>query len=109
MKVRAERMLAQAGDPSMLATDLAEYLSKRGMPFREAHGVVARLSKHCAEHGLAPATMPLEDLRKFSEVFDKDLFELLTPKASVEGKTSPGGTAPALVLKRSTELLKDSE
>src|SRR5438045_5701283 len=43
MKVRADRMLAQASDPQMLATDLAEYLAKRGMPFREAHGVVAQL------------------------------------------------------------------
>ena len=109
MKVREEKMLAQASDPSMLATDLAEYLARRGMPFREAHGVIARLSKHCADNTLSPAKMKLEELRKFSEIFDKDVFDLLTPKASVEGKTSPGGTAPALVAKRSGELLKDAE
>jgi argininosuccinate lyase len=109
MKVKVERMLAQASDPQMLATDLAEYLAKRGMPFREAHGVVARLMKHCAEKDLSPAKMKIAELRKFSETFEKDLFELLTPKASVNGKTSPGGTAPELVVKRTGELLKDPE
>ena len=88
---------------------LAEYLAKRGVPFREAHGAVARLMKHCAEKNLSPAKMKLADLRKYSESFQKDVFELLTPKASVDGKTSPGGTAPALVRKRSGELLKESE
>jgi argininosuccinate lyase len=110
MKVRADRMLAQASDPSLLATDLAEYLARRGMPFREAHGVIARLSKHCADaNNLSPAKMKLEELRTFSASFDKDVFELLTPIASVDGKTSPGGTAPALVVQRAGELLKDLE
>jgi argininosuccinate lyase len=109
MKVNADRMLEQASDPQMIATDLAEYLAKRGMPFREAHGTVARLMKHCAEGNLSPAKMKITELRKFSESFDKDVFDLLTPKASVSSKTSPGGTAPALVLKRAGELLKDLE
>jgi len=109
MKVRADRMLAQASDPQMLATDLAEYLAKKGMPFREAHGAVARLMKHCAEADLSPAKMKIAELRKFSESFDKDVFDLLTPKASVGSKTSPGGTAPALVVQRAGELLKDLE
>jgi argininosuccinate lyase len=109
MKVKTERMLEQASDPQMLATDLAEYLAKRGVPFREAHGTIARLMKHCAEKNLSPAKMKLADLRKHSETFEKDVFDLLTPKASVDGKTSPGGTAPALVAKRAGELLKDPE
>ncbi len=109
MKVKADKMLAQASDPQMLATDLAEYLAKRGVPFRDAHGTVARLMKHCAENDLSPAKMKIAELRKFSESFDKDVFDLLTPKASVNGKTSPGGTAPALVVQRTGELSKDSE
>ncbi|HUR38366.1 MAG TPA: argininosuccinate lyase, partial [Planctomycetota bacterium] len=106
MKVREEKMAAQAGDPQMLATDLAEYLAKRGMPFREAHGTIARLMKHCAEKDLSPAKMELAELRKHSEKFEKDVFDLLTPRASVESRTSPGGTASSLVLKRAEELLK---
>lgn len=109
MKVRAERMLAQASDPQMLATDLAEYLAKRGVPFREAHGSVARLMKYCAEKELSPAKMKITELRKFSESFEKDVFPLLTAESSVQGKRSPGGTSPDLVLKRSTELLKESQ
>jgi argininosuccinate lyase len=109
MKVRSDRMLDQAADPQMIATDIAEYLAKKGMPFREAHGTVARLMKHCAEKNLSPAKMKIAELRKFSESFDKDLFDLLTPKASVSSKTSPGGTAPALVVQRTGELLKDPE
>jgi argininosuccinate lyase len=106
MKVRDDRMLAMAGDPQMLATDIAEYLAKKGMPFRDAHGVVARLMRHCAEKELSPAKMKLGDLRKFSEEFEKDLFDLLTPRASVQSKTSPGGTAPALVSQRAAQLLR---
>ena len=106
MKVRDDRMLAMASDPQMLATDIAEYLAKKGMPFREAHGVVARLMRHCAEKDLSPAKMKLADLRKFSEEFDKDLFDLLTPKASVQSKTSPGATAPHLVSQRAAQLLR---
>lgn len=109
MKIRTDRMLEGASDPQMLATDLAEYLAKRGVPFREAHGTIARLMKHCAEKDLSPAKMKLTELRKFCEGFEKDVFDLLTPKASVKGKTSPGGTAPALVQKRCGELLKDPE
>ena len=106
MKVRKDRMLDMASYPQMLATDLAEYLAKKGMPFREAHGIIARLMKHCAEKDLSPAKMKLADLRKFSEDFDKDVFDLLTSEASVQAKSSPGGTAPLLVAQRAAQLLK---
>jgi argininosuccinate lyase len=106
MEVRVERMLAMASDPQMLATDLAEYLAKKGIPFRDAHGVVARLMKHCADKDLSPAKMKLAEIRKFSEDFEKDLFDLLTPKASVQSKTSPGATSPELVAQRAAQLLK---
>jgi len=109
MKVREDRMLAMASDPQMLATDIAEYLAKKGMPFREAHGIVARLMKHCAEKDLSPAKMKLPELRKFSDEIEKDLFDLLTARASVQSKTSPGGTAPSLVSQRAAQLLKGHE
>ena len=93
----------------MLATDLSEYLAARGMPFREAHGAVARLMKHCAEMNASPVHMKISELRQYSEVFGEDVYALLTPKASVEGKKSPGGTAPALVEARAGELAKGAE
>ena len=104
MQVRADRMLAQASDPQMIATDIAEYLAKKGTPFREAHGIVARLMKHCAAKNLSPAALPLAELRTYAPSIGEDLFALLAPRASVESKTSPGGTAPALVERRAKEL-----
>jgi argininosuccinate lyase len=104
MKVVAERMLAQASDPQMIATDIAEYLAKKGVPFREAHGIVARLMKRCAAQNLSPAALPLAELKTYSPAIAEDLFPLLTPRASVESKTSPGGTAPSLVERRAKEL-----
>lgn len=109
MLVRAPRMLQQASDPQMLATDLAEYLAARGVPFRDAHGAVARLMKQCAASGSSPAHLTLAELKQVSPVFEQDIYALLTPQASVEGKTSPGGTAPALVLKRAEQLSQRSK
>ncbi len=100
MAVRKEAMRRQAGDPQMLATDLAEYLTARGVPFREAHGAVARLMRHCAEKGLSPVSLGLAELRKYSKGFDRDIYARLTPEASVRGRKSPGGTSPAEARKR---------
>ena len=107
MAVRADRMLAQAGDPQMIATDIAEYLAKKGVPFREAHGIVARLMKHCAAKNVSPAALPLAELKTYSPALDEDLFARLAPRASVESKLSAGGTAPSLVEKRARELSRE--
>jgi argininosuccinate lyase len=107
MSIRADRMLAQADDPQMIATDIAEYLAKKGTPFREAHGIVARLMKHCAAKNLSPAALPLAELRTYAPGISEDLFPLLTSRASAASKTSPGGTAPVLVEARAKQLLRD--
>jgi argininosuccinate lyase len=109
MSVKAQRMLQGASDPQMLATDLAEYLAARGVPFREAHGAIARLMKHCSEKGLSPVHMSLQEFRQYSTTFEQDVYSILSPKASVEGKRSPGGTAPELVEKRAAQLLREKD
>ena len=106
MLVREDRMGAQAADPQMLATDLAEYLAARGVPFRDAHGAVARLMKQCAQAGASPAKLGLAELKQVNPAFEQDVFALLTPRASVEGKRSPGGTAPSQVEARAARLSK---
>jgi argininosuccinate lyase len=106
MIVRADRMGAQAADPQMLATDLAEYLAARGVPFREAHGAVARLMKQCAAANASPAKLSLADLKQVNPAFEQDVFPLLTARASAEAKRSPGGTAPGLVESRAAQLSK---
>ena len=97
LEVNRERMREEADDYQLLAADLAEYLAAKGIPFREAHGAVARLMKGCVEEGVTPKEMDVEKLRSFHPQFQEDVHDLLTPEASVAGNVSPGGTAPANV------------
>lgn len=92
MSVNADRMRAAAEDGFMLATDIADYLVGKGMPFREAHGAVARLSQHAVDNSLRLRDMPLADYRRFSALFDKDVFAI-SAEASVAARDVPGGTA----------------
>ena len=92
MSVNADRMRAAAEDGFMLATDIADYLVGKGMPFREAHGVVARLSQYAADNSLRLRDMPLADYRRLSALFDEDVFAI-SAEASVAARDVPGGTA----------------
>src|SRR5437870_532464 len=76
LKINRDRMEAAASDPDLLATDLAEYLVKKGMPFREAHEVAGRLVADCATKGMALNQIPLAELRKHSPLFDLDVVRL---------------------------------
>src|SRR6266516_3555785 len=76
LRVNRERMENAARDPNLLATDLAEYLVKKGMPFREAHEVAGRLVADCATKGMALNQIPLAELRKHSPLFDLDVVRL---------------------------------
>ena len=87
-----ERMLEAANGGYVLATDIADYLVERGMPFREAHGVVARLSEHAARLGRRFDELPLDTYHQFSELFDKDVLKI-TVEASVGARDVHGGTA----------------
>ncbi len=92
MALDRERMLEAANGGYVLATDIADYLVERGMPFREAHGVVARLSEHAAGLGRRFEELPLEIYREFSDLFDEDVLEI-TVEASVGARDVHGGTA----------------
>ncbi len=106
MKVREDRMLRAAGDPQMLATDLAEYLVRKGVPFRQAHAAVARLMKDCAAAGTDPSRLSMGELREYAEAFGPDARAILSPQASARSRRSPGGTAPGEVRKRARSLRK---
>ena len=82
-----------ADDGFLLATDLAEYLVARGMPFREAHEITGGIVLHCTEHGITPADLSAADLAGFCDRFEEDVAEILTPEAAVDRRTSPGGTS----------------
>jgi argininosuccinate lyase len=80
----------------MLATDVADYLVGRGMPFREAHEVVAGMVRSLIERDLSFAALTLEDWRAYSELFGEDVLEV-TARRSVEARKTPQSTSPAAV------------
>jgi len=92
-----ERMRAAASEGFATATDLADYLVRKGMPFRDAHEVVARAVRHAEQKGCDLAELPLADLQRFAPFVDEDVFRVLTLEGSVASRDHPGGTAPAQV------------
>jgi argininosuccinate lyase len=93
---RAERMADVAGASFSLATDYADHLAKRGLPFREAHAAVGRLVRLCEERGCDLSDLTLDDLRSVSPLFEADAVGL-DAKAAVAARDVPGGTAPGRV------------
>ncbi|PWG63411.1 argininosuccinate lyase [Sediminicurvatus halobius] len=79
------------------ATDLADYLVRQGVAFRDAHEIVGRAVRHGVAHGRDLAEMSLEELRGFSEAIGEDVFQVLTLEGSVAARDHLGGTAPAQV------------
>jgi argininosuccinate lyase len=97
-----------AGESYMLATDMADYLVGKGVPFREAHGIMRRLCAHCEMQGKELQELTLEEYRGFSECFDNGVYEI-TALASVAARDNPGGTAPNRVaegLERARQLME---
>ena len=91
----ALRQAAQEGFST--ATDLADYLVKKGTPFRDAHEVVARAVRHAESEGCDLADLPLATLQTFSSTIESDVHEVLTLEGSVASRDIPGGTAPVRV------------
>jgi argininosuccinate lyase len=92
-----ERLSAAAADEFLAATDIADLLVRRGLPFREAHGVVAGLVRRVLQEGRLLSDLSLEELRQSSELLDQEVFELLAQQAWLESKVSAGGTSLAMV------------
>jgi len=81
------------------ATDLADYLVRKGVAFRDAHAAVARAVREAERAGVDLASLPIKKLKEFSTKIDADVAKVLTPEASVAARRHPGGTAPAEVRK----------
>ncbi len=96
MKLHEERLSSLAGESQMLATDLADYLVGKGMPFREAHGVMRELSRHCDDGNVRLQDLPLAEYKKFSDHFEHDVYDI-TAESSAAARDNPGGTAPGRV------------
>jgi argininosuccinate lyase len=98
------RMREEAAKGFSTATDLAEYLVMKGVPFRESHGIVGRLVAHSIRSGKALHELTLGEYRKFYQGFDEDIFACLKVENAVNAKNSLGGTAEKIVRKRLAEI-----
>lgn len=94
---RPERMRAALAEGFATATDLADYLVRKGVPFRDAHEIVARAVREAETAGLDLAQLELERLQSFSPLISADVFAVLTPEGSVASRRHVGGTAPEAV------------
>lgn len=77
----------------LTATDLAEYLVKKGVPFRDAHGITGRVVKYCIDNNKTLTDMALDELKQFSDLIGKDIAHYISVEVSVNGKKSHGGTS----------------
>lgn len=107
MEIVVEKCAA-AVDAAMLATDLADFLVREGVPFREAHEMVGRLVRTAEEQGVALDALPAETYEEVSPAFrGADIERLFDPVASLASRATPGGTAPASVAKQIELLRRD--
>ena len=97
IEAKPDAMLAALGEGHATATDLADYLVRRGVAFRDAHEVVARTVRFAQEQGRDLAALSLAELRKFSPDIGEDVFAVLSIEGSLARRAHAGGTAPDTV------------
>ncbi|UOO85147.1 argininosuccinate lyase [Neisseria dumasiana] len=95
--VKPENMRAAVMQGFATATDLADYLVKKGMPFRDSHEVVALAVRHADSQGVDLSELPLNVLQGFSNLITEDVYSVLTPEGSLNARNHLGGTAPEQV------------
>lgn len=97
MKTRKDKMYKAAQEGFINATDLADYLTRKGMPFRAAYKLTGSLVAECIRTGQVLETVPLERYRELSDLFEQDVYEAIDLKTCVEKRISEGGTGKASV------------
>ena len=97
MTVRADNMKKAAQGGFINATDLADYLVKKGLPFRSAYKISGQIVGKCIAEGKVLETLTLEEYREFSELFEQDLYNEIALETCVEKRISEGGTSVASV------------
>jgi argininosuccinate lyase len=98
-----ERMRAAAGAHYSTATDLADYLVRKGLPFREAHEIVGKTVRYAIAQGKELAELSLREFRQASSRIDPDVYEAITVEASLRARGVIGGTAPEAVARQLAE------
>ncbi|MBQ1965560.1 MAG: argininosuccinate lyase [Clostridia bacterium] len=90
MNVNKDRMYRAAQEGFINATDLADYMVRKGLPFRTAYKIVGQIVGHCIQTNQVPDEMPLEEYKTFSDLFDDDLYEAIRLETCVQKRTSQG-------------------
>jgi argininosuccinate lyase len=103
-KFNAERLTAAASNPVLLATEAADYLVHKGVPFRQAHDIVGKVLREAERQEKAWTEVSLGDLKKISPAFEADFHDGLNLAAALAAKKVPGGTAPESVRKAISDL-----
>ena len=93
MKVKRENMYKAAQGGFINATDLADYLTKKGMPFRSAYKIVGQIVAECISKGCVLDTLPMEEYRKYTDLFEEDLYKEISLETCVSKRISAGGTS----------------
>ena len=93
MRVKADNMYRAAQEGFINATDLADYLTKKGMPFRSAYKIVGQLVAECIEKKCVLDNLPLEAYRQYSDLFEEDLYHEIALETCVSKRISEGGTS----------------
>jgi len=96
-KFREDRLRAAVSDPALLATEAADYLVRRGMPFRQAHDIVGQLLREADKQGKPWTQLSMVDIKKLSPLFADDFLEGISVESAVAAKSVPGGTSEASV------------
>ena len=110
MKFKKERMAASAMNGFTNATDAADYLVGKGVPFRDAHGIIGRLVLYCIEKNTSIDALSLEELRSISGKFEEDIFDAVSLKTCVEKRLTvgaPGPEAMRQVIEKHKQYLKE--
>lgn len=97
VRVKPENMRSAVMQGFATATDLADYLVKKGMPFRDSHEVVALAVRHADDQQCDLSELPLATLQQFSPLIEEDVYQVLTPEGSLNARNHIGGTAPEQV------------
>ncbi len=112
MKVRKDIMLKAVREDFSNATDLADYLVKKGMPFRQAHSVSGHAVHYCIEHKKWLEDLTMDEFKNMSNLFDDDIYEAIKPETCVKNRNSLGGTSYAQVDKQleiANKILTDEQ
>lgn len=107
LTVKAGRMEQWCRAGFLNATDLADYLVGKDMPFRQAHKIVGKLVTYCLRKEKTLEDLPLEKLREFSPLFEKDVFKALSLSSSINSRRAPGGTSRSNVLRTIRKAKKE--